>query len=84
MSLEAGGLRLMREVFAGDGYGSQSSLRLYFGLGDAEQADAMSVWWPRSGRRQTFRGLAANRFYRLVEGDEAPQVVTFERPGAAR
>jgi ASPIC and UnbV/FG-GAP-like repeat len=88
VSLVAGGLRLMREVVEGDGYGSQSSLRLYFGLGDAEQADEITVWWPRSRQRQTFRRLAVNRFYRLVEGDEGDEalaVVAFGgRPEAVR
>ncbi len=84
VNVAVGGLRMMREVVSGDGYGSQSSLRLYFGLGEAAQVDELSVWWPRSGRRQTFRGVAANRFYRLAEGDEALSVVSFGPPGEAR
>ena len=34
------------------GYLSQSSIPLYFGLGDAPQADSVEVLWP-SGRKQT-------------------------------
>lgn len=69
--VKAGGKTLTREVALGDGYGSQNSLRLYFGLGGARQADEIAVRWPRSGRTQRFRNVAANGMYRLSEGDTA-------------
>jgi enediyne biosynthesis protein E4 len=77
VTVRAGGKRQIREVVLGDGYGSQNSLRQYFGLGQGRQADELTVHWPRSGRTQTFRNLAAGRFYRLTEGAAAPQELRF-------
>jgi hypothetical protein len=58
----------MRELVLGDGYGSQNSLRQYFGLGEATSVDELTVRWPRSGATQTFRNLAANRIIEITEG----------------
>jgi hypothetical protein len=49
------------------GYLSQSSLPLYFGLGDAGKVDRVEVTWP-SGRRQVVtQGLKINDTLRVVE-----------------
>jgi hypothetical protein len=63
----SGGRRLVREVVAGDGYASQSMLRLHFGLGDTAEVDRLTVRWPASGKVQTFSGLAADRRLRIAE-----------------
>jgi hypothetical protein len=63
-----------REVVLGDGYGSQNSLRLYFGLGDAQRAEELTIRWPTTGLVQSFRGVEANRFYHLREGDDTLQI----------
>ena len=42
------GKQQMREVVLGDGYGSQSSLRQYFGLSDQAKVDELTVRWPKS------------------------------------
>jgi enediyne biosynthesis protein E4 len=48
--------RARHQVLDGkSGYLSQSDLPLYFGLGTATQAEAVSVTWP-DGDRQTVRG----------------------------
>ncbi len=65
---KAGGAQQMREVALGDGYGSQNTLRQYFGLGDRAQIDELIVRWPRSGRSQTFRNVAADRIVQITEG----------------
>lgn len=50
------------------GYLSQSSLPLYFGLGDAGTIDRIEVTWP-SGHTQTIDGpIATNRRLEIVEG----------------
>ncbi|ANM29483.1 hypothetical protein ABI59_07635 [Acidobacteria bacterium Mor1] len=50
------------------GYMSQSQMPLYFGLGDAEQADEIVVSWP-SGQKDIISGpVAAGRRIRIVEG----------------
>jgi hypothetical protein len=58
-----------REVVLGDGYGSQSSLRLHFGLKDRQTVDKLVVRWPRSGIVQTFANVAVNRIIQITEGD---------------
>ena len=61
----------LRDVKAGSSYLSQSDLRAHFGLGAATRADRVEVRWP-SGRVDGFRDLAADRGYRLREGDPGP------------
>ena len=68
----------MREVVLGDGYGSQSTLRQYFGVGDAEKIDELTVHWPKSGTVQTFRDLQPNQLVLIREGDPDLRVRTFE------
>jgi hypothetical protein len=64
----AGGVRQLREVSAGDGYASQSTLRLHFGLGEATVAEEMTVRWPASGLVERFEGVAGDRIVALTEG----------------
>jgi len=66
--VHAGERHLVREVMLGDGYASQSGLRLYFGLGDTERVDELIVRWPRSGREQRFEDIGVNRFLEVTEG----------------
>jgi hypothetical protein len=68
VTLDIQGKKQMREVILGDGYGSQNSLRLHFGLGDAEKVDRMTVKWPRSGIRQNFENVAGGRIIEVTEG----------------
>jgi hypothetical protein len=68
VEVAAGGLRQLREVSAGDGYASQSALRLHFGLGEAVVADMLTVRWPASGKVERFENVAADRIVALVEG----------------
>ena len=57
----------MRTVYAGNGYLSQSSKWLHFGLGDSAQVQRVVVHWP-GGEIEEFSDVQANRRYRLVEG----------------
>jgi ASPIC and UnbV/FG-GAP-like repeat len=79
--IRAGALRQVREVALGDGYASQSSLRQYFGLGDADRADELVVRWPRSGTEQRFTNVAANQILQVIEGTDrlAARIVTAPR-----
>ena len=63
------GQRQCREVVLGDSYGSQSALRLHFGLGEHRLVDKAVVHWPTSGTTQTFENVAANRIIQITEGD---------------
>jgi len=71
VSVVVAGKPQMREIVLGDGYGSQNSLRQYFGLGDAGEVDEMVVRWPRSGIVQKFPKVAANRIVQVTEGSDA-------------
>ena len=72
ITIQVNGKQQLRELTLGDGYGSQNSLRQYFGLHGARQVDELTVRWPRSGKTQTFSHVAADRIIRITEGD--PQI----------
>ena len=65
--LTAGGLTQMREVQSGQGYLSHSSLEVEFGLGDATLIEDVTVRWT-DGTLESFTGVTADGFHRLVEG----------------
>jgi tetratricopeptide (TPR) repeat protein len=65
--------RLVRTLHAGDGYLSQSTKWLHFGLGRARQIERVVVHWS-GGEKEEFSGLEKNRQYLLVQGGEAPQL----------
>ena len=60
----------IREINCGNGYQSQSTLRLHFGLGAARQIDLVEVRWP-NGAVETFKNVAADRLIQLTEADRA-------------
>jgi len=73
-----GGKQQIREVVLGDGYASQNSLRLYFGLGGERGAgaetptvDEVVVKWPRSGAVQRFKAVPGDRIIAIEEGKDA-------------
>jgi hypothetical protein len=62
--------RQFREVVLGDGYGSQNSLRLYFGLDKSTIVNELIVNWPRSNIEQRFTNIPANRIIQVQEGKD--------------
>ena len=64
------GTQQAREVVLGDSYGSQSSLRLHFGLDTNDKVDTLMVRWPASGITQTFKNVAVNRIVEVTEGSD--------------
>jgi hypothetical protein len=72
VTLRTGGKTLTREVTAGDGYASQSMLRLHFGLGGGlggnGRVDELTVRWPASKTVQTFRDVPIDRILHITEG----------------
>ncbi|MDX1382037.1 MAG: tetratricopeptide repeat protein [Thermoanaerobaculia bacterium] len=58
---------LIRTLRAGDGFLSQSSKSLHFGLGARRPTGEVRVAWP-GGRVETFSGVAAGSRVRLVQG----------------
>ncbi len=73
VTIEAGGNHQMRQVEAGSGYASQHGTRLYFGLGDAAQIDALTVRWP-SGAVEAYEDLKTRALVRITEGAGAGQL----------
>jgi hypothetical protein len=67
VTLVQGGDKYAKEVRSGDGFISQSDLRLHFGLGASSQAEKVVIRWP-SGQVETLSHLPANQFYVVREG----------------
>jgi hypothetical protein len=67
VTLEQDGDKHQKEVRSGDGFISQSDLRVHFGLGKATKAARVVIRWP-NGLDETLRDLPANRFYIVREG----------------
>jgi tetratricopeptide (TPR) repeat protein len=61
---------LMRTVRAGEGYLSQSSKRLHFGIGPNAQIQTVSVRWP-DGSKEMIQGVQPNGHYVIVQGESA-------------
>ncbi|NOT01183.1 MAG: redoxin domain-containing protein [Phycisphaerales bacterium] len=77
VEVSVGDRRWIRTLMAGDGYLSQSTKRLYFGLGDASRVDRVVVRWP-GGDPQTWIDLDAGSCYRLMQGSTAPTSTAFQ------
>ncbi len=58
---------LLKTVRAGDGFLSQSSKWLHFGLGSSSEIARVVIRWP-GGKPQTLSGLEPDRWYRVVQG----------------
>lgn len=58
---------LIRGLRAGEGFRSQSSKRVHFGLGDHESLEEVAVWWP-GGTREVFTGAEVGKVYHLKQG----------------
>ena len=88
VTLEHGSDKHEKEVRSGDGYISQSDLRLHFGLGRSTRAQKIVIRWP-SGLVETLSDLPANQYYVVREGGgvdksktRGPSSVHIERPNA--
>ena len=58
---------MIETVYAGDGFLSQSSKIIHFGLGRTPKIDRVTVRWP-NGKREDFSGVEPGRRHLLVEG----------------
>lgn len=74
LTLRAGNLVQMREVHAGSGYLSGSSLVQHFGLGTRTSIDALEIRWPSGTTTQV--PVAAVDALLTVREDNAPAVAT--------
>lgn len=56
----------VREVRAGESYGTTNSAHLHFGLGQYTEVETATIWFP-SGTTVTMNNLAADQFVTVVE-----------------
>ena len=59
--------KLIRSVRAGEGFLSQSSKSLHFGMGPESRIDRLIIQWP-GGEKEEFTDLQADGHYTIVEG----------------
>ena len=69
---------LIKALRAGDGFMSQSSKWMHFGLGSSPGINRVVVRWP-GGEPETFAGMVPNERYRLVQDSGRPEQVRMER-----
>jgi len=75
LRLTCGGRTYLRFVNGGNGFASQSSYRVHYGLGSEGSIEHLEIRWP-SGARQTFDNLAVDRIYKIVEGNPKTALFT--------
>ena len=64
---------ILRTVRAGDGYLSQSSRRVHFGLGNNASIHKLVIAWPGE-ERETITNLTPNRHYTIKQGTRTADV----------
>lgn len=67
---------------AGEGFVSQSSKWLHFGMGTTSTVSKVIVSWP-GGATEAFTGIEVDRRYELVQGTGEPRVVPARQPEIA-
>jgi len=69
-----GPYRMVKTLRAGEGFLSQSSKRVHFGLGESSQIRKVVIRWP-GGASQEYAGLEVDRRYELVQGSVDPRML---------
>jgi enediyne biosynthesis protein E4 len=69
VSITVGGLKQIEEIRSADSFLSSSDVRIHFGLGAASFVDEVEIHWP-DGTQQQHAWLAANREYRIRQGED--------------
>ncbi len=62
------GKQLVRAIRAGEGYLSQSSKSVHFGLPADMEIQSVSIQWP-GGEHEAVTGLALNQTYHVIQGE---------------
>jgi hypothetical protein len=68
LELQVSGQTLLRTVKGGGSYLSSGDRRVVFGLGPRDRVGRLTVRWP-SGLKESWEGLAVDRYWRLHEGE---------------
>jgi thiol-disulfide isomerase/thioredoxin len=75
VELDVGDDTLVRTLKAGEGFISQASKWIHFGLGKSGEVGRVRVRWP-DGTEESFKGLVPNHYYTIGQGDESLNVWT--------
>jgi hypothetical protein len=62
-----------RWVGSGGSFGA-SPLRQHLGLGQASKLESLEVFWPTTGKTQTFKDIPLDRYVEIVEGSDQPAI----------
>ncbi len=65
--LKCGDNLFFDQISSNSGYVSQNSLVQHFGIGNHDKIDELQLIWP-SGRKETFKNLAADQKIKITEG----------------
>ena len=79
VEVELADVTLRRTLHAGEGFIAQSSKRLHFGLGPAEEVRSLTVFWP-GGTSDRYEGLAVDSRYRITQGASEPELIPARPP----
>ncbi len=69
----------IKTLRAGEGFLSQSSKLVHFGLAAGETVDEIRVTWPGNDEPQRFRNVQANGRYHLIEGERGARILSPKR-----
>ena len=78
--------RLVQTVYGGDGFASQSSKWVHFGLGESSQIERLTIRWPSRDQTngdarhvEVFTGILPNGRYHIAQGTGSAQAVAQPR-----
>ena len=80
LRLEAGSIKLVRDVNPFGSFQSQTSYEVHFGLGQATTVDRLVVRWP-AGTLEEFSNLPVRNFLTITEGQG---ITATEQPATGR
>jgi hypothetical protein len=81
VTVTAGDLVQFDEVRGGSSYLSQNDLRLHFGFGERSVMNTVEIAWP-SGKKETYKNLAADFIYTIVEDSGVQGRIAFSQAAA--
>ena len=70
---------LVKTLRAGEGYVSQNSRWIHFGLGRSKQIQKVVIYWP-GGKAEDFSPIQIDQYYELKQGTGKPQLRKNDRP----
>lgn len=71
---EVNGGKIVRDLFAPNGFMGQGPARLNLGVGTADRIDKLTIRWP-TGKEQVFQDLPVDCVIQIVEGAEEFEVL---------